>query len=50
MMTLAVFVAGAITWWALEWLIEWTFFRPDEPAREPRELGPNGYGYYGDSL
>jgi hypothetical protein len=46
------FVGGAATMWGALWFIEWLLFapiNPIEPARQPRELGPNGYGY-GDSL
>jgi hypothetical protein len=43
------FVGGAATMWGALWFIDWLLFAPIEPEREPRELGPDGYGHgYGE--
>jgi hypothetical protein len=33
------FVGGAATMWGAIWFVEWFWFGPIEPEREPRDYG-----------
>jgi nitrate reductase NapE component len=47
---LGVFALGAAAMWGALRFIDWLFFAPIDPPRPPRELGAEGYRFYGDSL